>query len=78
MPERWADALLAALNHISAKLAAEVAHALISGGKLDALKELLARLISQHQATSEFLLWLARSDPIRSPTSLGRKSSAPC
>ena len=60
MPERWADALLAALNHISAKLAAEVAHALISGGKLDALKELLARLISQHQASSEFLLWLAR------------------
>ena len=33
---------------------------LISGGKLDALKELLARLISQHQAGSELLLWLAR------------------
>jgi transcription elongation GreA/GreB family factor/transcription elongation factor GreA-like protein len=59
-PERWADALLASLNHVSAKLAGEVAHALISGGKLDGLKELLARLISQHQASSELLLWLAR------------------
>jgi transcription elongation GreA/GreB family factor/transcription elongation factor GreA-like protein len=59
-PERWAGALLASLNHISAKLALEVAHALISGGNLEALKELLARLISQHQASSDLLLWLAR------------------
>jgi transcription elongation GreA/GreB family factor/transcription elongation factor GreA-like protein len=59
-PDRWPDALLASLNHVSAKVAAEVAHALIAGGKLDALKELLARLISQHQASSELLLWLAR------------------
>jgi transcription elongation GreA/GreB family factor len=58
--ERWPEALLASLNHISSKLAAEVAHALISGGHLDGLKELLARLISQHQASSELLLWLAR------------------
>jgi transcription elongation GreA/GreB family factor/transcription elongation factor GreA-like protein len=59
-PERWHESLLGALNHVSAKLAGEVAHALISGGKLDALKELLARLISQHQASSELLLWLAK------------------
>jgi transcription elongation GreA/GreB family factor/transcription elongation factor GreA-like protein len=58
--ERWHENLLGALNHVSAKLAGEVAHALISGGKLDALKELLARLISQHQAGSELLLWLAK------------------
>jgi transcription elongation GreA/GreB family factor/transcription elongation factor GreA-like protein len=58
--ERWFEALLGALNTVSAKLAGEVAHALISGGKLDALKELLARLISQHQAGSELLLWLAK------------------
>jgi transcription elongation factor GreA-like protein len=58
--ERWADALLASLNHVSAKLAGEVAHGLITGGKLDALKEILARLISQHQASSDLLLWLAR------------------
>ncbi|HEV7924461.1 MAG TPA: GreA/GreB family elongation factor [Verrucomicrobiae bacterium] len=59
-PERWSDALLSSLNHISAKLAGEITHALITGGKPDALKELLARLISQHQASSELLLWLAR------------------
>jgi transcription elongation GreA/GreB family factor/transcription elongation factor GreA-like protein len=59
-PDRWPDALLASLNHVSAKVASEVAHALISGGKLDGLKELLARLISQHQASSDLLLWLAR------------------
>ncbi len=59
-PERWPDALLASLNHVSAKLAGEVAHALISGGNLDGLKELLARLISQHQAGSDLLLWLAK------------------
>ncbi|HEX3988641.1 MAG TPA: GreA/GreB family elongation factor, partial [Verrucomicrobiae bacterium] len=59
-PEHWTDALLASLNIVSAKVAAEVAHALISGGKLDALKEVLARLISQHQASSDLLLWLAR------------------
>jgi len=58
--ERWSEALLASLNQVSAKLAGEVAHALISGGKLDGLKELLARLISQHQASSELLLWLAK------------------
>jgi transcription elongation factor GreA-like protein/transcription elongation GreA/GreB family factor len=60
MPDKWVEALLSALNHVSAKLASEVTHALISGGKLDALKELLSRLISQHQAGSELLLWLAR------------------
>ncbi|HZM04059.1 MAG TPA: GreA/GreB family elongation factor [Candidatus Saccharimonadales bacterium] len=59
-PDRWIDALLGALNHVSAKLAGEIAHALISGGKLAELKELLARLISQHQASTELLLWLAK------------------
>ena len=59
-PEQWSEALLASLNHVSAKLAGEVTNALISGGKLDELKELLARLISQHQASTELLLWLAK------------------
>jgi transcription elongation factor GreA-like protein/transcription elongation GreA/GreB family factor len=59
-PDRWPEALEGALNHVSAKLAGEIAHALISSGKLAELKELLARLISQHQASSELLLWLAK------------------
>lgn len=59
-PEHWHETLLGVLNAVSSKLAGEVAHALIHGEKLELLKELLARLISQHQASSELLLWLAR------------------
>jgi transcription elongation GreA/GreB family factor/transcription elongation factor GreA-like protein len=60
MPERWIDAVLGTLNHVSSKLSGELAHILITGGKLDLLKENLARLISQHQSNTELLLWLAR------------------
>jgi transcription elongation GreA/GreB family factor len=59
-PEKWVESLLASLNHCSAKLAGEMASLLIHNGKLNALKETLARLISQHQASSELLLWLAK------------------
>jgi transcription elongation factor GreA len=57
---KWDEALLDCINSVSAKLAGEFAQTLIQGGKLDALKETLARLISQHQASSELLLWLAK------------------
>jgi transcription elongation GreA/GreB family factor len=60
LTDKWPEALLGSLNHVSAKLAGEIAHALIGGGKWDQFKELLARLISQHQAGSELLLWLAK------------------
>jgi transcription elongation factor GreA-like protein/transcription elongation GreA/GreB family factor len=60
LTDKWPDALLGALNHVSAKLAGEIVHALIAGGKWEQLKEVLARLISQHAANSELLLWLAR------------------
>jgi transcription elongation GreA/GreB family factor len=60
LTDKWPDALLGALNHVSAKLAGEIVHALIAGGKWDKLKEVLARLISQHAANSDLLLWLAR------------------
>src|SRR5439155_24424714 len=36
------------------------AHLLINEGKLEQLKDTLARLISQHMASSELLLWLAK------------------
>src|SRR5208337_2123130 len=58
--DKWPEALLGALNQVSSKLAGEIAHALIAGEKWNQLKELLARLISQHAASSELLLWLAR------------------
>lgn len=59
-PDRWAEALLASVNAASAKLCTEFAHLLIEEGRLDQLKETLARLINQHQANSELLFWLAK------------------
>ena len=59
-PEYWHDAVRLALNGASAKLCCELAGLLIQDGKIDQLKETLARLISQHTASTELLLWLAR------------------
>src|SRR3984957_17901174 len=59
-PERWTDIVRATLNTVPAKLCRECAQLLIHEGKIDLLKETLARLISQHTASSELLLWLAK------------------
>jgi transcription elongation GreA/GreB family factor len=59
-PERWHEVARNNLNAVSAKLCREFAHLLINEGKIDLLKETLARLISQHTASSELLLWLAK------------------
>ena len=59
-PEHWADVLRNSLNIVPAKLCREFAGLLIHEGKFDQLKETLARLISQHTASSELLLWLAK------------------
>jgi transcription elongation GreA/GreB family factor len=59
-PERWSETLRAALNHVSAKLCKEFASILAHSGKLNDLKETLARLVSQHAASSELLLWLGK------------------
>ncbi len=58
--EHWQDEVLKNLNTISAKLCKEFASLLGHGGKIIQLKELVARLISQHTASSELLLWLAK------------------
>jgi transcription elongation GreA/GreB family factor len=59
-PERWQETLRGSLNFVSAKLVKELASLLIAEGKLEALKEALARLIRQHTASSELLLWFGR------------------
>ncbi len=59
-PERWIEIVRATLNVVNAKLCRECAQLLIEQGKIDLLKETLARLISQHMASSELLLWLAK------------------
>lgn len=56
----WQQTLLGALNSLTAKNIAECARLLIDEGYLDPLKEHLNRLINQHQASSDLLLWLAR------------------
>jgi transcription elongation GreA/GreB family factor len=59
-PDTWADSLLRTINGVSAKLCRELAGLLIHEGKINQLKETLAKLISQHTASSELLLWLAK------------------
>jgi len=58
--ERWHEILRGSFNIVSAKLCREFASLLIQEGKMDLLKETLGRLINQHTASSELLLWLAR------------------
>jgi transcription elongation GreA/GreB family factor len=59
-PDHWQEKVRGALNAASAKLCRELASLLIQSGKMDLLKETLARLVSQHTAGSELLLWLGR------------------
>ncbi|MSU57979.1 MAG: hypothetical protein EXS35_07340 [Pedosphaera sp.] len=59
-PERWPDVVRGALNSVSAKLCKEFATLLTQSGKLPELKEALSRLVSQHTASSELLLWLGK------------------
>ncbi|NBV23505.1 MAG: hypothetical protein EBS05_16500 [Proteobacteria bacterium] len=59
-PTLWHEAVIGSINIVPAKLAGECAAMLMENGKLDLLRETLARLISQHQASSELLLWLAK------------------
>jgi transcription elongation GreA/GreB family factor len=59
-PEHWHETLRTTLNSVSAKLCKEFAALLLQEGKMGELKETLARLISQHTASSELLLWLAK------------------
>ena len=77
-PDKWVDTLRSALNFVSAKLAKEIASLLVHNGKLDLLKETLSKLISQHTASSELLLWFARERTEDFVDILGRKCSARC
>ena len=59
-PEQWPEVLRNNLNNASTKLCHEFAALLIHEGKIDLLKESVARLVSHHTASSELLLWLAK------------------
>lgn len=60
MPETWLDVILPTLNSVSTRLCKEITSVLIHDGKMPILKDTLARLVSQHSASSELLLWLAK------------------
>ena len=59
-PENWHATLQLTLNSVSAKVCRELANLLMQEGRMNLLKETVARLISQHTASSELLLWLAK------------------
>ena len=59
-PEHWHESLGYSLNLVSAKLCREFANLLVQEGRMDLLKSTVARLVSQHTASSEMLLWLAK------------------
>jgi len=59
-PDRWIEILRGSLNVVSAKLCREFANLLVQQGQMDTLKETLVRLVNQHTAGSELLLWLGR------------------
>jgi transcription elongation GreA/GreB family factor len=59
-PGTWTDIVLIHLNSVSAKLCKEFASLLVQENKLELLRDALARLVSQHGASSELLLWLAK------------------
>ncbi len=59
-PDNWHEVVLLSLNGISARLCKELVTTLIQAGRMAELKEVLARLISQHSASSELLLWLGK------------------
>ena len=59
-PARWHEVVRGALNSVSARLCREFAALLAQAGQGAALKETLTRLVSQHLASSELLLWLGK------------------
>lgn len=59
-PEHWQAEVLQILNSASTKLCGECVSLLNEHGQPSLVKEYLARLISQHAASSELLLWLAK------------------
>jgi transcription elongation factor GreA len=59
-PDAWHTVVLNSLNQLSARVVNECVDVLVAAGKLAELKAVLARLVSQHQASSELLAWLGK------------------
>jgi transcription elongation GreA/GreB family factor len=59
-PTDWAEILLKAMNTVPTRTCKEFTSLLIQEGKLPELKMAVRRLITQHAASSELLLWFAK------------------
>jgi len=77
-PERWHESVRGAMNTVSARLCREFANLLIQEGKFNEVKETIARLISQHTASSELLHWVAKDRNDAFADILGPEVSARC
>ena len=60
-PDGWIDVVLGIINSVSLRLVGECVQLLLDSGQIDPFKKSLANLINQHQASSDLLLWLAKS-----------------
>ncbi len=59
-PDDWGDSVLTLINDAPAKVVSEMADVVVRAGRFQNLKDKLVRLVSQHLASSDLLLWLAR------------------
>jgi len=59
-PNLWTEGVFDLLNRTTARVVAELAEMLASNGRFNDLKEHIRKLISQHAASSELLLWLGK------------------
>jgi len=59
-PENWTSMLIESLNQASARVCGEIVQILVDEGLLERLKEHIQKLILQHNASSELLLWLLK------------------
>lgn len=59
-PDDWSEMVLGLMNDAPAKVVSEMADLLVRSERFQQLKDKLVRLVSQHAASSDLLLWLAR------------------
>ena len=59
--ESWEADFTDLLNQSQMKLAGDIVQLFNDAGKADEIKETLSRLVNQHQASSELMLWLGKS-----------------
>ena len=57
----WSEVVLEIINEVSLRLVGECANLLLDSQQIDPFKKTLVHLIDRHRASSDLLLWLAKS-----------------